>query len=140
MKKLFFSVMVLICTCYLCGCNHTPKYWPLDSPGTRWISQEPVGWFDVPEELSETRSWDACGEFEWNGTVVPVTLFFENDSRNVFFAETTYGAYVLIGHAKYESDQMVLYVDTDHLYKGEYETITFTKSSLTTPTDITTAS
>lgn len=138
MKKPCFSVMVLICACCLFGCHYTPKYWPLDSPGTRWISQDPVGWFDIPEDLSATSSWDAYGELEWNETVVPVTLFFETDSHNVFFSETTYGAYVLTGRAKYESDQMVLYVDIDHLYNEEYETITFVKNSSSTITSMTT--
>ena len=44
----------------------------------------------------------------------------------------------MTGRAKYESDQMVLYVDIDHLYNEEYETITFVKNSASTITSMTT--
>lgn len=142
LKKL--GILVVIITLFCTGC-WKPNYdnEPSNMPGTRWVSENPDIWFEIPEDRPEDGRY--YGELTLGGEKVRVKITFGYFAPEIYIVrwdkevetnedEIDTGVYetdipLVKGECDYQSDKCIvtLYADTDTLFNGKYETITFIK-------------
>lgn len=136
-------ISVLLCASLLIGCTSLPfdirRYipgnadpWsgdrPTDYPNSRWESTAPAMWFAVPEEENEEGDISPAGEATLEGETIGFTMSFDRAISVFFYGDDGQGV-ILSGSCYFGENEMILEVDkdSDTLFHGAYDLITFTR-------------
>lgn len=147
MRKRKLSILLicmLVAMLFCTACQNMPDRdkEPCNYPGTRWVSEEPNMWFEVPEDGNEDEIKGILvlpeGEMEINvGFAVWRDYMYINGQAYVIWDEYETGGFLgeIIysnGDCEYSPDECVVTInpEEDTLFEGKYETIVFKRESL----------
>ena len=148
MRRIITYMLLVIIGFMNMGCQRLPyaEDMPSEQLGTRWVSEEPNIWFEVPTESDGKELYGIVstenGELEIAvdfGTFVDEIYIMEIERKESDETqsgeaqmETTLGLCILSGACEYSDNECIVkvYKDFDNLFNGEYETIVFTKEML----------
>lgn len=107
--------------------NHIPlkAYRPTHCPGTQWISEDPDISFEVPDEYG--TYWELDAVLNMNGEKREVCLVFNPGVYVNVYDKTENGGKIFDGRCRFYSDKMVIEIDEDVIFDGQYKTVTFYK-------------
>ena len=107
--------------------NHIPlkAYRPTHCPGTQWVSEDPNISFQVPDEQS--CYWEIDGVLKLDGKEMKITMTFNPGVYVQVYDQTNNSGRIFNGRCRFYSDKMVIEIDEDMIFDGQYKTVTFYK-------------
>jgi hypothetical protein len=106
---------------------------PTDYAPSKWISENPNIWFEVPTSEDDDSNTQAFlnGEIMLEDKTIRITVFF-NRGRSIFiYNEDSQGEQVLYGLCTFDPEKLIVEIDKkdDAIFGGQYKEITFVKAA-----------
>lgn len=110
--------------------NHIPlkEYRPTHCPGTKWVSEDPDISIEVPD--GQSGYWDIDGVLKIDGKEINISMVFNPGVYVQVFDQTNNSGRIFNGRCRFYSDKMVIEIDEDLIFDGQYKTITLYKQNL----------
>ena len=148
MKKMLLGILAIVIVALSTGC-WKPNYEnePSNMYGTRWVSENPDIWFEVPEEKVEDGSYYGILSIEDSEMKIKVSFGYfaaemtivqwegmELESGEEYTPVLETDVPLAKGECDYQPDKCIvtIYPEEDTLFNGKYETIVFVKEPLET--------
>lgn len=135
--------LVLMCL-LLSACNgfdfrdYIPGMWdphqgerPTDYAPSKWTSKIPEIWFEVlaSDDNTSNAQQSLNGEIILDDKTIKIVVCFDGGRSVFIYKADAEGGLLLNGTCKFNPGELIITVDkeTDTLFNGEYETITFVR-------------
>ena len=108
---------------------------PTDFPLSKWISDSPNIWFEVPEIEENAPPPDPLyGKAEFAGETIDIQFFFDRGITMRGYKVDSNDQFVLLfeGSCYFEKEKVTVTIDkeTDILFEGKYDEIIFVKKNV----------
>ena len=131
LKKLLIISAILLMLMTFGGCVIATDFYsgkrPYDYGEATWVCESPDAWFVVNASEDDENFIYPTGEIAIGNKIIQFTLSFGHGKVACFMDEND--DVILLGTCKFSSEKLIITVDkeTDTLFNGRYDTITFIK-------------
>ena len=131
-KTLIISCLLLILITF-CGCFITTDFYsgkrPYDYGKATWVCESPDAWFIVNTPEDDERFVYPKGEIAVGDKTIKFTLSFGH-SNVASFTDKNHNV-ILRGACKFSPEKLIItvYKETDTIFNGQYDTITFVRNA-----------
>lgn len=132
---LITAMLMLLSGCYGSDIrDYIPGTWdphkgerPTDYPSTKWVSQSPELWFEVPDEDSDAAP---KGQIRIDDQTTELFVYF-NGFKTAFFSKADGSGLLFSGTCQFGSKKLVVTIDPEYdtLLDGRYKKLTFQRKA-----------